>query len=99
MPILQRDQQLDLSKYRGSTIRQRLIDTGWIKSHKVSAVSAGRRSGQLILLEVTEAGYEFLAAMKIKTERPRERRVPLQILRLQIEGICRSSLVWMHYQA
>jgi hypothetical protein len=70
MPALQRDEMLKLSRYKGSLLRQRLAELGWLQQHKANT---GRRSGQLTLLEVTEAGYGFLASMKIKTERPRGR--------------------------
>ncbi len=70
MSILQREQTLGLSKYRGAIIRQSLMEAGWVMPHRVST---GKRSGQLVLLEVTEAGYEFLASMKIKAERPKGR--------------------------
>jgi hypothetical protein len=69
-PVRQRDRTLSLGKYRGQTIRQRLTELGWIRPHKVST---GRRSGQLVLLETTEAGHEFLASMRIRVERPQGR--------------------------
>ena len=70
LPSLQRDRMLALSKYKGATIRQRLLDGGLIRLHKVST---GKRSGQLVLLEVTERGYELLGSMRIRADRPKGR--------------------------
>ncbi len=70
MPALQRDESLNLSRYKGGVLRQRLTEMAWVKTHKVNT---GRRSGQVTLLEVTEVGYEFLASMKIRIGRPRGR--------------------------
>jgi DNA helicase HerA-like ATPase len=70
IPALQRDEMLKLSRYKGSLLRQRLTKLGWIRQHKANT---GRKSGQLTLLEVTEAGYEFLASVKARVERPRGR--------------------------
>ena len=69
-PTLQRDKALGLSRYKGTTIRKGLMVAGWVKSHKVNT---GKRSGQLVLLEVAEAGYEFLSSLNIRTRKPRGR--------------------------
>ncbi|MFQ6027443.1 MAG: hypothetical protein ACE5Q6_08125, partial [Dehalococcoidia bacterium] len=70
LPALQRDQALSLSKYKGSTVRQRLLEAGFIRLHKVST---GTRSGQIVLQEITEAGYDLLASMKIRVSKPKSR--------------------------
>ena len=70
VPVIQRDQMLFVSKYKGSTTRKRMMEAGWVRSHKVGT---GRRSGQLVLLEVTGRGYEFLSSMRIRVERPKGR--------------------------
>lgn len=51
-------------------LRKLLLASGWITLHRAST---GRRSGQLTLLEVTEEGYEVLASMRIRANRPRGR--------------------------
>ncbi|MFQ6029791.1 MAG: hypothetical protein ACE5Q6_20130, partial [Dehalococcoidia bacterium] len=55
---------------KGSTVRQRLLEAGFIRLHKVST---GTRSGQIVLQEITEAGYDLLASMKIRVSRPKSR--------------------------
>ena len=70
LPALQRDEALDLSRYKGSTIRRQLVDAGYIKLHKVGT---GTRSGQVVLQEITGAGYELLASMKIRVHKPKSR--------------------------
>ena len=70
LPALQRDEALNLSRYKGSMTRRQLVDAGYIKLHKVST---GTRSGQLVLQEITGTGYELLASMKIKVQKPKSR--------------------------
>ena len=70
LPALQRDTYLNLSRYKGSLIRRQLVDDGYVKLHKVGT---GARSGQLVLQEITGAGYELLGSMKIRVRKPQGR--------------------------
>ena len=70
MPILDRDHELGLSRYKGNKLRAELADAGLVKPHKVNT---GRRSGQKVLLEVTHAGYLLLSSFGVRAKRPRGR--------------------------
>ena len=50
--------------------RHQLVDAGYIRLHKVGT---GTRSGQLVIQEITGTGYELLASMKIRVQKPRSR--------------------------
>lgn len=69
-PALERDERLGHSKYQGVQVRRALSDQDLVRSHRVSA---GKRSGQLTLLELTSAGEEQLRSVGVRVRRPKGR--------------------------
>lgn len=69
-PALERDQRLDLSRYKGNLLRQRITEADLATLHRVST---GTRSGQLALLELTGEGEQVLASVKVTVRHPRGR--------------------------
>lgn len=68
IPSTKRDAALGLSAWKGNEIRAELGRAGLVNSVKINT---GTRGGVILLLEVTEKGYEFLNGLKAGVARPR----------------------------
>lgn len=63
VPAMERDRQLNLSRYKGGVLRLKLKTAGLTQEHKVGT---GTRSGQLLLLECTNSAMDLLQQQRIK---------------------------------
>ncbi len=62
-----RDKMLGLSASRAKNARTELEELGFVRRH---VVQSGKRGGQFVLEEITEAGYEHLAELQVPARKP-----------------------------
>jgi hypothetical protein len=64
--VTQLDRSCNMSLYKGHQLRDRLAARGYVQDHRIKT---GKRGNPLMVLEITEAGWQYLESIKAGVER------------------------------